>query len=663
MLNKSRPLIGIDGVSSPDVQSGKFGDKFVVLEIAHGGDGFDKQDAKRINAETFIFNPSEIHGGGGTGGGTGSGLGLSLAKTIVEAHGGRLWVKSAGVGRGSVFAMGIPLGSGACEVIDFLPVENHQNVSSSSRRSKKPQRFSNDRSSAKPSLSSGKSSTSARSPFRVLEMSSSHGTPPVSDKMASDVHSGLRSRLLGGPSKSTEETCLSPHLTGPVKASKEISATKLTLSPSPSSILEDANVIALDISNGSKIISATTAEKSTDSSLSGLHALVVEDSKVARTMLVKLLKSLKCTTEEAEDGAVAVKMVSAVINYEADHSNDNIFDNNETDVHDGKPPMYDFILCDSVMPVMDGPTAAQKIRAMGYDKPIIGVTGNTLPEQIQDFIAHGADEVVTKPVKLAVLKETIGRRCSNSNAAQTVKVLTETTAKKVTLIPGSNVEVVDTVLSPLSFPISSREAHVITSKESSPTAEKVAFFPFAGLHALVVEDSKVARTMLVKLLKSLKCTTDEAEDGAVAVKMVSAVINHEADHRNENTEMHNIFDKTDALHALKPPMYDFILCDSVMPVMDGPTAAQNIRAMGYDKPIIGVTGNTLPEQIQDFIAHGADEIVTKPVKLAVLKETIGRRCNVVNFDGLYYPHGDAGPTKDVVKGGGASPSKEKVKTV
>ena len=452
MLNKSRPLIGIDGVSSPDVQSGKFGDKFVVLEIAHGGDGFDKQDAKRINAETFIFNPSEIHGGGGTGGGTGSGLGLSLAKTIVEAHGGRLWVKSAGVGRGSVFAMGIPLGSGACEVIDFLPVENHQNVSSSSRRSKKPQRFSNDRSSAKPSLSSGKSSTSARSPFRVLEMSSSHGTPPVSDKMASDVHSGLRSRLLGGPSKSTEETCLSPHLTGPVKASKEISATKLTLSPSPSSILEDANVIALDISNGSKIISATTAEKSTDSSLSGLHALVVEDSKVARTMLVKLLKSLKCTT-------------------------------------------------------------------------------------------------------------------------------------------------------------------------------------------------------------------DEAEDGAVAVKMVSAVINHEADHRNENTEMHNIFDKTDALHALKPPMYDFILCDSVMPVMDGPTAAQNIRAMGYDKPIIGVTGNTLPEQIQDFIAHGADEIVTKPVKLAVLKETIGRRCNVVNFDGLYYPHGDAGPTKDVVKGGGASPSKEKVKTV
>ena len=609
---------------------------FVVLEIAHGGDGFDKQDAKRINAETFIFNPSEIHGGGGTGGGTGSGLGLSLAKTIVEAHGGRLWVKSAGVGRGSVFAMGIPLGSGACEVIDFFPqveTRKEQLMASWSARSNRTNL---------PPLPTFKDNVHQVPNSTIVPVIVSTGTveissvrnPRLDDINLSPSPQVMSSPLMSIPTSPREETTTASGLIGVCSVGE---------------------------------LSALTAGKGTDSSLSGLHALVVEDSKVARTMLVKLLKSLKCTTEEAEDGAVAVKMVSAVINYEADHSNDNIFDNNETDVHDGKPPMYDFILCDSVMPVMDGPTAAQKIRAMGYDKPIIGVTGNTLPEQIQDFIAHGADEVVTKPVKLAVLKETIGRRCSNSNAAQTVKVLTETTAKKVTLIPGSNVEVVDTVLSPLSFPISSREAHVITSKESSPTAEKVAFFPFAGLHALVVEDSKVARTMLVKLLKSLKCTTDEAEDGAVAVKMVSAVINHEADHRNENTEMHNIFDKTDALHALKPPMYDFILCDSVMPVMDGPTAAQNIRAMGYDKPIIGVTGNTLPEQIQDFIAHGADEIVTKPVKLAVLKETICRRCNVVNFDGSYYPHGDAGPTKDggltpprvrgmrPSKGGGSSP--------
>src|SRR6185437_8254119 len=41
----------------------------------------------------------------------GSGLGLSIAKGIVEAHGGRLGVESV-VGRGSVFAFNLPEGSG-----------------------------------------------------------------------------------------------------------------------------------------------------------------------------------------------------------------------------------------------------------------------------------------------------------------------------------------------------------------------------------------------------------------------------------------------------------------------------------------------------------------------------------------------------------------------
>ena len=644
LLQKSRPLIGIDRVNSGDQQSGKVGDKYVVLEIAHEGEGFDKQDAKRINVETFVFNPSQIHGGGGTGGGTGSGLGLSLAKTIVEAHGGRLWIKSAGVGKGSVFAMGFPLGSGACEVIDLLPVERYPSVPSS-RRSRNytledeammMQRF-NDRASTKPSSSSIKPTASPPSPILALELSSPREILLASNKVASDFQSGEKSSPF--VEKQQDEPSVSANSTAN-------SATKLN--SSPSAYPEGGGTVARNILNTSKLTSPR-ASKSTDSPLAGMHALVVEDSKVARTMLVKLLKSLKCTTEEAEDGAVAVSMVSAIINYESDHSNDNTFDSIESGVNDGKPPLYDFILCDSVMPVMDGPSAVQKIRAMGYDKPIIGVTGNTLPEQIEDFIAHGADEIVTKPVKLAVLKETIGRRCSFSNSSNRANALTETSAKRSTsLIPGSDVEVANTVISPLSFPISSREDIFITSKQASPTSDNATVFPFSGLHALVVEDSKVARTMLVKLLKSLKCTTEEAEDGAVAVSMVSAIINYE----------HDIFDHTEVVHEFKPPSFDFILCDSVMPVMDGPTAVQKIRAMGYDKPIIGVTGNTLPEQIEDFIAHGADEIITKPVKLAVLKETIGRRCNIIFSSSSHHSR-----DKNLVKEAGKSLAEEKKETV
>jgi CheY-like chemotaxis protein len=148
------------------------------------------------------------------------------------------------------------------------------------------------------------------------------------------------------------------------------------------------------------IVAPARQEKSGDL-LEGLHVLVVEDSPVARTMLVRLLKANGCTADEAEDGQQAVDKVRAAL------AGDELVDVDSSgmSVRGPRSKAYDMILCDSVMPVMDGPTAVKRIREMGYTQAILGVTGNTLPEQKADFLAHGADDVVGKPVRQQVLKD------------------------------------------------------------------------------------------------------------------------------------------------------------------------------------------------------------------------------------------------------------------
>jgi signal transduction histidine kinase len=88
--------------------------------------------------------------------------------------------------------------------------------------------------------------------------------------------------------------------------------------------------------------------------------LIVDDSCLNRKMLLKCLRADGHTCFEAEDGLEAIAMVKERISHASGGC--------------GRP--YDAILMDFVMPNMDGPTATQEIRALGYTAPIFGVTGN-----------------------------------------------------------------------------------------------------------------------------------------------------------------------------------------------------------------------------------------------------------------------------------------------
>eukprot|EP00299_Pterocystis_sp_00344_P000422 c10120_g2_i2.p1 GENE.c10120_g2_i2~~c10120_g2_i2.p1 ORF type:complete len:436 (-),score=126.48 c10120_g2_i2:1316-2623(-) len=107
--------------------------------------------------------------------------------------------------------------------------------------------------------------------------------------------------------------------------------------------------------------------------------MVVDDSVMNRTLLVRILNSFGMNCVSCENGQQAVDMLTGV---------------GERFVK------CQIVLMDKEMPVMDGYVATEKLRANPiFSGHIIGVTGNALDSQVSEFLSKGVDEVITKPVK------------------------------------------------------------------------------------------------------------------------------------------------------------------------------------------------------------------------------------------------------------------------
>ena len=68
--------------------------------------------------------------------------------------------------------------------------------------------------------------------------------------------------------------------------------------------------------------------------------------------------------------------------------------------------------------------------------------------------------------------------------------------------------------------------------------------------------------------------------------------------------------------------YDIIFMDNLMPVMNGGQATQLIRQLGYQNPIIGVTGNIMENDIKNFLDMGATLVIGKPVSMEGLEKIL-----------------------------------------
>ncbi|WP_305072666.1 response regulator [Propionivibrio sp.] len=135
--------------------------------------------------------------------------------------------------------------------------------------------------------------------------------------------------------------------------------------------------------------------------------------------------------------------------------------------------------------------------------------------------------------------------------------------------------------------------------------------PLAGLRVLLVEDNEINREFACELLGSEGVLVDVAFDGQAALERVQA-----AD-------------------------YDAVLMDIQMPVMNGLDAARRIRALGAEAggerfaalPIIAMTALAMNHDVENSLAAGMNDHVTKPIDPELLMAVLAKWMR---------PHGDAG---------------------
>jgi len=95
-----------------------------------------------------------------------------------------------------------------------------------------------------------------------------------------------------------------------------------------------------------------------------------------------------------------------------------------------------------------------------------------------------------------------------------------------------------------------------------------------------------------------------------------------------------VSDGEQAVGRLRQETYDVVLMDMHMPVLDGISATERIRAMHMDTQpwIIALTANAQTADRDDCLAAGMDDYLSKPVRTEALCDALGRAHAAVTSD-------------------------------
>ncbi len=298
----------------------------------------------------------------------GTGLGLTICRQLVEMMGGEISVRSV-IGEGSCFTFSIRCAINTMEV--DLPSESEQKRAlvvddenlSRAVLSRMIQKFGFDSVAATSGEEALALIRQEAKPFSLILMD---WQMPGMDGMETTDHIRQDPRYARTPVIMVTAANFSD-----IQSMQNHGIDRYVFKPPQRSMLYDAvQEVLVDGAHA-----PTTVEERVDQS--GLYRqriLLVEDNELNQEVATDMLSAKGAIVEIAENGLVAIERL--------------------------QQSTFDVVLMDMQMPVMDGVTATQAIRAIERfaSLPIIAMTANVLAEERQRCLDAGMNDFIAKPI-------------------------------------------------------------------------------------------------------------------------------------------------------------------------------------------------------------------------------------------------------------------------
>jgi predicted signal transduction protein with EAL and GGDEF domain/signal transduction histidine kinase/HPt (histidine-containing phosphotransfer) domain-containing protein len=382
------------------------------------------------------------------------------------------------------------------------------------------------------------------------------------------------------------------------------------------------------------------------------RVLVVEDNRTNQTIIRGMLSVLGCQAEVAEDGSEGLSAF--------------------------KRGPWDLVLMDCAMPGMDGYEATAAIRSLEDNRtgrtPIVAMTANVQPSDVEKCLASGMDDHLAKPLTLDLLTEKLKRWIPRftAQAAAEPQAAVETATPEHSTSPldpaflaklrealGSALgEAIQPFLEDMPIYLEDMEqavaagsgeqlrsaAHAIkgaagnlgagslagVAREIEEKAENGQIEAAGDLLARARAEYALAHQALLEELDSETTPPAPSSGRGTLVLVVD-------DDRSTRSALRYALQRSgfaveEAANGIKALAMvdrinpDVILMDAMMPEMDGFAACAKLQETQHGKeiPVLMITALDDNHSIQRAFAAGASDYIPKPINLAVVNQRVKR---------------------------------------